>query len=144
LREELANQKRGIPRSEETRKKISQSKKGKPLSLETRLAISIGVNKHFANNPVSTVVREKIGNAHRGKNVSARTRKNIGLASKGRKSQSKTWILRSPTGEEFTTNRIEDFCIERGLSAIAIRRSYNSAPVYRGVSKGWLAIFRSR
>ena len=144
LRAELADQKRGIPRSEETRKKISKSKKGKLLSAETKLAISIGVNKHFAENPVSDEVREKIGKAHRGKIVSEQARKNIGNSSKGRKSQSKTWVLRSPTGEEFTTNRIEDFCIERGLSVIAIRRSYNLTPVYKGASKGWLAIFRSR
>lgn len=144
LREALAAKKRGVPRSEETRKKISESHTGKKLSDEAKIAISVSINKHFAENPVSEETRKKIGDAHRGKIVSDRARKNIGEASKGRKAQSKTWILRSPIGEEFVIDRIEEFCATRGLSTIAIRRSYQNGPVFKGPSKGWLAISRSR
>lgn len=136
----LSEQKRGIPRSQETKDKISLSHIGKILSKQHKDAISKG----GLGRVVSEETRQKISVIHSGKTVSVEARKNIGAASIGRKEQSKTWKIKDPMGNVFDTDRLKDFCLERGLSLIAIRRSYEKLPVSKGKSKGWHAVYRDR
>lgn len=51
---------------------------------------------------------------------------------------SSTFEVRSPTGELYITNRLEDFCIEHGLVYVSVwNSSRTNKPVTKGSSKGW-------
>lgn len=52
---------------------------------------------------------------------------------------STTFNIISPQGEMFTTNRLEEFCLEKSLTYVSVwNSSRTGVPVTKGKSKGWL------
>lgn len=57
---------------------------------------------------------------------------------KARDKLSSWFTVTSPTGEVFDTNRLQDFCQERGLVFVSVwNTSRTNKPVSKGSSKGW-------
>ena len=49
------------------------------------------------------------------------------------------WEVTSPTGEVYSTNRLEDFCNEWGLTYVSVWETHRTGrPVKKGKSKGWI------
>lgn len=144
LRKEYGASRLGIPRSEETKRKISKSKKDVPLSQDAKDAIRRGVKQRHLDHPASEETRKKIGNAHRGKIYRDETRKKIGSASEGRiQSGAKNWILLSPIGVEHKVYCLKKFCMENNLTWKPLSNSQNGIPIVKGASKGWSVVARS-
>jgi hypothetical protein len=58
---------------------------------------------------------------------------------KMRNSLSSFFLVKSPTGEEYTTNRLEEFCKEKNITYTALwNTSRTNKEVKKGKSKGWL------
>lgn len=56
-----------------------------------------------------------------------------------RNSLASTFEVVSPDGQVYNTNRLEEFCKERGLTYVPIwNTSRTGKPVTKGISKGWL------
>ena len=52
---------------------------------------------------------------------------------------SSTFKIISPQGEQFTTNRLEEFCLKYSLTYVSVwNSSRTGVPVTKGKSKGWL------
>jgi len=52
---------------------------------------------------------------------------------------SSTFLVTSPTGKVFTTNRLEEFCKNNNLTYVPVWNSSRTGkPVTKGKSKGWL------
>lgn len=56
---------------------------------------------------------------------------------KMRDSMATWWIVTSPDGEEFETNRLEDFCKERNLAYSTLWGTHKGRVIKRGRSVGW-------
>lgn len=55
-----------------------------------------------------------------------------------RDKMSTTFIVESPAGIEYTTNRLQDFCLEHNLTYVSVWNSSRTGrPVSKGKSKGW-------
>lgn len=106
---------------------------------------------------VSLETALKISASHKGKILSASHRENIAITSRGRRmteenkqrlsrqrgehsARSKTWTLLCPSGREYVTKAMTDFCAEHKLSYSVLRykaQTRNTAPIKSGPSKGW-------
>ena len=97
---------KGMPPSEETRKRIGLAHKGTHHSEETKQKISL-VKKGI---PRSEETKQKIGLAHKGTHHSEEHKKKIGLTSKGRQAWNKGTHPSEETKKkmsEAATNRIK-------------------------------------
>jgi len=58
---------------------------------------------------------------------------------KRRDSMSSTFVVESPTGKVYNTNRLQEFCKERNLCYGSVwNTSRTGKPVFKGKAKGWI------
>lgn len=140
----------------ETRLRMSIAAKRKaPMSETHREAIRLGVKASY-----TPELRARRSAFFKGKKFSAEHRRNLAAGQKGKKMpqgfidycrqrrgekspKSKTWTLRAPNGEIFTTRAMNDFCLKNGLSYSAFRnrsRVNDPTPIQKGPSKDWSVI----
>ena len=97
----------GYIHTECSRQKMSAAKRGRSLSLETKRKMSLahsGPNNHFYGKTHSLQTRVRLSSFHKN-----RTR--------GLNYNSKTYLLTSPSGEEYyVTGALKKFCEERKLT----------------------------
>lgn len=134
---------RGIPRTEEEKKKMSESNTGHIMSEETKMKLSEvmkGENNPFYGKSHTLETKEKISKANSGKKHSDETRQKWGEQRKGskrseetkkkmsesakqrgmsdnfRKSRSKTYKIIKPNGTEEAITNLSAYCRENNLN----------------------------
>lgn len=56
-----------------------------------------------------------------------------------RDAMASTFLVVSPEGIDYTTNRLQEFCVERGLTYVSVwNTSRTGKPVTKGKAKGWI------
>jgi hypothetical protein len=146
LRKELAKSKTGIPRSEETKRKMSESKKGKKMSESAKIAISKGVKSERSlwSQEKKDEISNRLSIILRGKKRTEETKKKISNSSKGRThAGAKLWELQSPSGEIFKVFGLSKFCNEQLITWKPLSNSIDGIRVIKGASKGWVVLSRS-
>lgn len=142
----MAKMNKGVPRSEETKKKISESNKGKKLSDETKLKIGFAsknrIHRKLTEDEKIKISERQKGEKHHfyGKQLTDEHKLNLSKSTKNKpksketkmKMTKQTWEIKTVFEENYTKiDSLTTWCEELGLPVRDVRKGFKRSGKYK-------------